>query len=80
MYLQKKPPCLFYHPFVEVSDSTQLFKYGVISRDSLIHDLTTWEYLYAAGRLHKPVCFFLNLIFINLMHIHNCSVPNFQLI
>lgn len=33
----------------------QTIKYGVVRTDSLVRDLTTWDALYVAGRLHKPV-------------------------
>ncbi|POS80352.1 mitochondrial import protein mmp37 [Diaporthe helianthi] len=32
-----------------------LIKYGVVNIDTLCHDLTEWDTLYLAGRLHKPV-------------------------
>lgn len=33
----------------------QVIKYGVIGTETLCRDLTTWDTLYAAGRLQKPV-------------------------
>lgn len=33
----------------------RFIKYGVISTDTLVSDLTNWESLYVSGRLHKPV-------------------------
>ena len=33
----------------------QLMKYGVVSSANLLDDLHTWSFLYAAGRMHKPV-------------------------
>ncbi|KAH7324717.1 mitochondrial import protein MMP37 [Stachybotrys elegans] len=44
---------VYYHPYVEVNG--MLIKYGVTSIDNLVHDLSTWDNLYLAGRLHKPV-------------------------
>lgn len=44
---------VYFHPFVEVNGI--LIKYGVTSIDNLVHDLSTWDSLYLAGRLQKPV-------------------------
>jgi len=34
---------------------TRLIKYGVISTERLVKDLTEWDALYIAGRMHKPM-------------------------
>ncbi|MCF7862043.1 phosphatidate cytidylyltransferase [Candidatus Woesearchaeota archaeon] len=44
---------MYYNPFIKVEN--QQIKYGVISVDTLVSDLTDWNSIYVAGRLHKPV-------------------------
>ncbi|KAF4339660.1 proline transport [Fusarium beomiforme] len=44
---------VYFNPYVEVNG--MLIKYGVTSIDNLVRDLSTWESLYLAGRLQKPV-------------------------
>ncbi|OAQ65891.1 mitochondrial import protein MMP37 [Pochonia chlamydosporia 170] len=44
---------VYFNPFVEVNG--MLIKYGVTSIDNLVKDLSTWDNLYLAGRLQKPV-------------------------
>jgi mitochondrial translocator assembly and maintenance protein 41 len=44
---------VYFNPYVVVNGI--LIKYGVTSIDNLCHDLDTWDNLYLAGRLHKPV-------------------------
>ncbi|OMJ09251.1 Phosphatidate cytidylyltransferase, mitochondrial [Smittium culicis] len=48
---------IYYNPYVQLGDLN--VKYGVISLDSLVGDLLSWETCYVAGRMHKPT---LNLI------------------
>lgn len=44
---------IYYNTNVVVSGNR--IKYGVISIDSLLKDLTDWETFYVAGRMQKPV-------------------------
>ncbi|KAK4144555.1 mitochondrial matrix Mmp37-domain-containing protein [Dichotomopilus funicola] len=44
---------VYFNPYVIVNGI--LVKYGVVQLSTLENDLTQWETLYLAGRLHKPV-------------------------
>ncbi|KAL5601031.1 uncharacterized protein BROUX77_005280 [Berkeleyomyces rouxiae] len=44
---------VYFNPYVVVNG--MLIKYGVTSIANLCTDLSTWETMYLAGRLHKPV-------------------------
>ncbi|KAK2672451.1 Phosphatidate cytidylyltransferase, mitochondrial [Fusarium oxysporum f. sp. vasinfectum] len=44
---------VYFNPYVEVNG--MLIKYGVTSIDNLVRDLSSWDSLYLAGRLQKPV-------------------------
>jgi mitochondrial translocator assembly and maintenance protein 41 len=44
---------VYYNTYVVVNG--MLIKYGVINLDTLCRDLSEWDTMYIAGRLHKPV-------------------------
>lgn len=44
---------IFFNPFVDIKGHQ--VKYGVVSMDTLLKDLATWNTFYLAGRLQKPV-------------------------
>jgi translocator assembly and maintenance protein 41 len=49
---------LYFHPFVNMTISNigqRQLKYGIVSSDDMIRDLIHWDYLYLAGRMHKPI-------------------------
>ena len=49
---------LYFHPFVNMNINNvaqRQLKYGVVSSDDMIRDLIDWDYLYLAGRMHKPI-------------------------
>ena len=53
-YVQEKWGAgVYFNPYVVINGI--LIKYGVVQLDTLEKDLTHWETLYLAGRLHKPV-------------------------
>ncbi|KAF1833764.1 mitochondrial matrix Mmp37 [Decorospora gaudefroyi] len=43
----------YFNPYVIVNGT--LIKYAVVNYETLLRDLTEWDTLYFAGRLHKPV-------------------------
>jgi len=45
--------CVYYNAFVPWRG--RVIKYGVVSVDALVDDLSCWSKLYLAGRMHKPV-------------------------
>ena len=52
--VQRRGAGLYFNPYARVS-SGRLLKYGVVSRTVLEDDLSHWNSLYVAGRMHKPV-------------------------
>ncbi|PFX26884.1 Mitochondrial translocator assembly and maintenance protein 41-like [Stylophora pistillata] len=48
---------LYYNTLVPMDG--RMIKYGTISRENFLLDLNDWQWLYLAGRLHKPVHFVL---------------------
>lgn len=44
---------VYFNPYITVDGV--LIKYGVVNIDTLCSDLSNWDTLYTAGRLHKPV-------------------------
>lgn len=46
---------VYFNTMVPLIQRRLMIKYGVISLTSLLEDLTTWNTLYIAGRMHKPI-------------------------
>ena len=44
---------VYFNPYISVNGT--LIKYGVANLDTICADLSEWQTLYLAGRLHKPV-------------------------
>jgi pseudouridine synthase len=52
--VQRHFPLKDAHVLFHVVDDPVPMKYGVVQQQDLLRDLTQWETLYLAGRLHKP--------------------------
>jgi mitochondrial translocator assembly and maintenance protein 41 len=49
---------MYYNTMVPIESGAhagRLMKYGVITVRDLLTDLCDWKWLYAAGRMHKPI-------------------------
>lgn len=44
---------VYFNPYITLNGT--MIKYGVVNLDTLARDLSTWDTLYLAGRLQKPV-------------------------
>jgi translocator assembly and maintenance protein 41 len=44
---------VYFNPYITVNGT--MIKYAVVNFETLLRDLTDWDTLYLAGRLHKPV-------------------------
>lgn len=44
---------VYFNPYITLNGT--MIKYGVVNLDTLARDLSTWDTLYMAGRLQKPV-------------------------
>lgn len=43
----------YFHPYINING--MMIKYGVVNLDTMHKDLSEWDTMYLAGRLHKPV-------------------------
>ena len=62
-YIQRNTgAAVWFNPLCEVpisstdnTSKTRVIKYGIVETSDLLADLKTWEHLYLAGRMHKPI-------------------------
>ena len=58
LFQERIPAYMWFNTYVSLNLSRfpdRKLKYGVISKKHMLRDLTDWDQLYCAGRLHKPV-------------------------
>lgn len=57
--VQETGPGVYFNTHVPLGagGTWRRMKYGVVSTRAFLEDLSTWRWLYVAGRLHKPVIF-----------------------
>lgn len=73
---------IYFNPFVKTDFG--IIKYGIISKNTSLIDLSEWSSLYFAGRLHKPVNFIKDedeiIKFLNQFNLKNAMTLSILLI
>ncbi|CAB0004691.1 unnamed protein product [Nesidiocoris tenuis] len=55
-FVQTKWPCrVYFNTLVQLPEEDVVFKYGVVQFEDFVNDMLDWDYIYLAGRMHKPV-------------------------
>ncbi|KAG0660152.1 Mitochondrial translocator assembly and maintenance protein 41 [Maudiozyma exigua] len=65
---------LYFNPFTEILGHQ--VKYGIVSMDKLLKDLSQWDSFYLAGRLQKPVKFLkhnMSVMYWNQINLRNAA-------
>lgn len=68
-HLQNLGAGIYFNPYVPMQ--SYLVKYGVMSMDKAVEDISEWNSLYLAGRLQKPVNYLIDNRTIRLLNQYN---------
>lgn len=68
-YLQNLGAGIYFNPYVPMQ--SYLVKYGIISMEKALVDLSEWNSLYLAGRLQKPVNYLIDNTTIRVLNQYN---------